>query len=207
MVADFSVNSTHELQMSYDITVLRSYDYFVFESGCESEITDVSVTITDIGRDPKDASHDTLRLAIDVDKTNIAGSSIWNEDENQLELCVAVQLLLDDPYMVVVEDKREMTIAFDMIADFNFTNDLGAGSIESGSGSTNVDDYVRACKCGGPDSFACDSSPLPPNAQLHVCVWSLDTDVEIKTIDSMVSTRLTPEDETQLMLFVARLTL
>jgi len=54
--------------------------------------------------------------------------------------------------MVIVEDKRVLTIDFDLTADFNFTNDLGAGSIKQEAGSTNVDDYVMACKCGGPEA-------------------------------------------------------
>lgn len=189
LVADFSTGSAHELQFSYDITVLRSYEYFVFESDCETPITDVMVAITDISRTPKDAdaSLDTLILAVDVDKANIAGSSIWNPATNELQICVAVQLVLEDPYWIVKEDKRVLTIDFDLSADFNITNNLGAGSIEEGAGSTNVDDYVMACKCGGPDDFVCDSSPLPLNDELHVCVYSVEPEVEIETITSMVS--------------------
>ena len=160
----------------------------MFQSDCTTAISDVSVSITNLGTTPKDESHDTLVLACDVDKANIAGSSIWNPATNKLELCVVVNLLMEDPRRVVVEDKRVLTIDFDLIADFNFTNDLGAGSIKQGAGSTNVDDYVMACKCGGPESFTCDSSPLPPNDRLHVCVRSVEEEVEVATIDSMVST-------------------
>jgi len=189
---DFGVSSVHELQFSYDITVLRAYEYYVFQSDCTTAISDVSVSITNLGTTPKDESHDTLVLACDVDKANIAGSSIWNPATNELELCVVVNLvLLEEPRMVIVEDKRVLTIDFDLTADFNFTNDLGAGSIKQGAGSTNVDDYVMACKCGGPESFACESSPLPPNSRLHVCVWSVEAEVGIAAIDSMVSARST----------------
>ena len=35
---------------------------------------------------------DTLTVLIDVDKTKIVGSNIWNDVDNSLEFCLAVKL-------------------------------------------------------------------------------------------------------------------
>ena len=91
------------------------------------------------------------------------------------------------PKMVIEEDKRNLVIAFDLSVDFQLDNDLGAGNVGEGAGSTNVDSYVEACKCDGVQSFTCDSSPLLPNRELFVCIKSMSPDVEIDTLNSMVS--------------------
>jgi len=90
------------------------------------------------------------------------------------------------PKMVIEEDKRNLVIAFDLSVDFQLDNDLGAGNVGEGAGSTNVDSYVEACKCDGVQSFTCDSSPLLPNRELFVCIKSMSPDVEIDTLNSMV---------------------
>ena len=189
LLTDFSVGSANELQLSYDITTNRAYEAFVFQKDCITAIEDAIVTLSsDTGVSPKDETHDALVLTYDVDKANIAGSSIWNSDNQMMELCVIVQLVLEDPHMVLQEDERVLAIDFDLSADFNATADLEEGIKEQSLGNATTDGYVNACKCGGPQSFTCESSPLLPNDLLHTCVWSTDLAVKIASLDSMVRT-------------------
>ena len=106
-------------------------------------------------------------------------------------MCQVVRLIIPangtDLKMVITEDKRVLAIDFDLSVDFQLDNDLGAGSVGEGAGSTNVDSYVEACKCDGVQSFTCDSSPLLPNIELIICIKSVSPDVEIDILNSMVS--------------------
>ena len=89
--------------------------------------------------------------------------------------------------MVITEDERILSVEFDMSVDFLFDTDLEAGFVGTGSSSTNVDDYVQACKCDGVQSFSCDNaSPILPNQELFVCIRSVSSDMEIDFLDSMV---------------------
>jgi len=63
-----------------------------------------------------------------------------------------------------------------------------AGPIISyGSGSTDVNSYIEACRCDGAQSFTCNTDTLFPNADLFICVKSVSSDVEVDFLDSMVS--------------------
>ena len=44
---------------------------------------------------------------------------------------------------------------------------------------------MSACKCDNMTSFACNTDPLAPNEVLNVCIWSVSTDVEIATLNSL----------------------
>ena len=48
-----------------------------------------------------------------------------------------------------------------------------------------LDSYVSACKCDNMTSFTCNTDPLAPNEVLNVCIWSVSTDVEIATLNSL----------------------
>ena len=179
LFADFSIGSVDELSLRYDISVDREYETEIFEKDCETLITDIDVTLTGATRNHKDANHDTLVLAYGMDKSAIASSSLWNAASNQLELCQVVGVIIPatetDPKMVVVEDARALTIDFDLSVDFQFEADLEA----------------EACQCDGVQSFTCSSSPLLPNQELFVCIWSVSSDMEIDFLDSMVSSIVT----------------
>jgi len=54
------------------------------------------------------------------------------------------------------------------------------------SSEVSLQSYVEACKCDGAKSFKCDSSVLPPNSMLTVCIWSKSRDVEVRYLDTLV---------------------
>ena len=171
----------------------RDYETELFESDCETPIPTITITLTSDSTQPKTAFHNTLSLAYDIDRDEIVSSNIWNEETNTIEVCQVVRLFIPasdiDNKMVIVFDERVMTLAVGMSANFTLSNDLEATSAGAGSGETNVNSYVQACKCDGVQ-FNCNSDPLLPNTDLAVCVWSVDSEVEIDFLDSMVSSQL-----------------
>ena len=127
----------------------------------------------------------------DINKSEVATSCIWNNETKTIEVCQVVRLYIpadeNRTKMIIAEDKRIMSINFDLSVEFEVGTDLGAERVEQNSGSTNVDSYIEACKCDGVQSFTCDPSPLQPNSELIVCIKSVSPDVEINFLDSMVS--------------------
>ena len=196
LTADFSFDSVDELVMEYEIGKDRDFETILFAGDCETNISGIVITQTApaSARISKNVIHDSLSLSYTLDKSMITGSNIWNATSasNQIELCQVVRLIIpadgDDKKMVITEDNRKFTIDFDLSADFEIANStLGAATINSGAGSANVTSYVEACKCDGTD-FTCDNEDaLIPNSELFVCIKSNSPDVEIESLQSMVS--------------------
>lgn len=143
-----------------------------------------------------DVAYKLLSIALDVNKTEIVGSNIWNSETSMIELCNVVRLVTppdgNNTKLVIYEDVRVVNIDFDLSVNYT-TGELGlaAGAIGAAAGGTSVDDSVSACKCN-PDSakpygYECNSDPLGPSEEIEVCVISSDPSIDIDELVSMVS--------------------
>lgn len=63
---------------------------------------------------------------------------------------------------------------------------MQSASMSTGLGQADVGTYVKACKCDNLDSFKCNTNPLSPNTILFVCITSIDSDVEISYLESLM---------------------
>lgn len=196
--ADFGLDSTNELVLRYSIGKSRVYNTQILASNCESDITGVSVTLTDSIQ--TGTTQDLLSLAYDIDKSAIAASNLWNDDLSKTELCQVVQLILPadetNAMMIIAEDRRVFDIDFDLTVNFSADDGLREGSVGNEDGSTNVTSYVESCKCGGVRNLTCNADELGPNDDLFVCVWSVSAEVEIDFLNSMVSSSPASKCET-----------
>eukprot|EP00579_Thalassiosira_antarctica_P025352 CAMPEP_0202003774 /NCGR_PEP_ID=MMETSP0905-20130828/9266_1 /ASSEMBLY_ACC=CAM_ASM_000554 /TAXON_ID=420261 /ORGANISM="Thalassiosira antarctica, Strain CCMP982" /LENGTH=796 /DNA_ID=CAMNT_0048560987 /DNA_START=226 /DNA_END=2613 /DNA_ORIENTATION=+ len=199
--ANFTATSTTELSMKFDIgknppsdgSTTGRYNTKLYEKDCATEIATSGTgpllfTLVDNGRiskSPANSTFDAIDLLYDVNKAMIAASSVWNSTTNEIEICQEVQLIEKSSTleMVIVEDKRVITINFDLSASFDLGVDLEEAALTSANTTTNVKDYVNAYKCD--ESFAEDNSPLVANDELFVCIESSSIDVEIEDIESM----------------------
>ncbi|KAL3805592.1 hypothetical protein HJC23_005836 [Cyclotella cryptica] len=191
---DFSVTGTDELVLHYEIGKNRTHQIDLFDKGCANPILGIAITFNDT-KTNKDQSHDLLDIALDVERSNIATSNLWDPFSNKFEMCLRLQLLSGD--MVIKEDSREISVAFDFSVDFT-VDAVGLGSVSksSGVGSTRVDSYVEACKCGSIETFECNDDVLVPNQELYLCIRSNSPDIEIDTLHSLL---LTQDSETVLV--------
>jgi len=133
----------------------------------------------------------TLSIDYDINKTLITGSDFWNNETNKIELCQVVQLTENNPnaenvedYFVITEDIRNITITFDLSANFTAIVELDAGTINSANETTSVEGYIKAFHCDEDEKELIDVK-LVPNDQFNVCITSKDDDVEIANVDSM----------------------
>jgi len=136
-----------------------------------------------------DNQFNLLSLAYDFNKTEITASNIWDDTTSTIEVCQVVQLVIPAYGWVISEDKRALSIDFDLSVDFG--NNIGLGDatiIDSEEFNTNVTSYVEACKCD-EQSFTCNADPLLPGTELFVCVKSISSDVVIDYLDSMFITQ------------------
>ena len=200
--ANFTATSRTELSLKFDIgrnptsngSTAGRYNTMLYEKDCATEIATSGTgpllfSLTDNGRiskSPANPTFDAIDLLYDVNKTMIAASSVWNSTTNEIEICQEVQLIEQSSTleMVIVEDKRVITINFDLSASFDLGVDLEEAALTSANTTTDVQDYVTAYKCD--DSFAEDNSLLVANDELFVCIESSSDDVEIGDIQTMV---------------------
>ena len=186
MDTDFSVTGTDELVLHYEIGKDRVYDIALFDKGCVNPIEGINVTFVDT-KTPFDDVHDKLDIALDVERSNIATSNLWNAFTNKFEMCLRLQLLSGD--MVIKEDARDISILFEFAVDFADIVGLGSVQKTSGIGSTTVDSYVAACKCSDISTFECDDNMLMPSQELYLCVRSTSPDINIDSLHSLMITQ------------------
>ena len=108
--ANFTVSSDNELSLNYVIGKGREYEALLKQKDCESNITDINITHTDPpARIDKNSTLDSLILAYDIPKDDIASSSIWNNETNKIELCQILNLIIpatgNTNKMVITQDK------------------------------------------------------------------------------------------------------
>jgi hypothetical protein len=92
---DFTAASTDEVTMSYQIGTGQAATVSLYASsdctGTDAITTGLaSATQTTVALTT--TTLDTLNVAINIDKTNIVGSNIWNTGDSSLEFCVEVKL-------------------------------------------------------------------------------------------------------------------
>ena len=89
--ADFQDSVTNEITLDYLIGAGRTFNIDLFNKDCISPITGMTITPTTARLNGVTADHDGLEIMLDLDKSAITSSNIW--EDNKLEFCVRVQLL------------------------------------------------------------------------------------------------------------------
>jgi len=195
LLTDFSKDSTNEATLNYEIGKGRtSYQVDLFNKGCANPITGTTVgkSASTADQDPVSADLENLEILLDFDKQTMAtsGSSIWNSLQQEIELCVRVQLL-SATGDIITEDKRDIDIAFDFDVDFTTQEpvNMQAASLSSGFSTSTVDNYVQACTCDSATSFTCNTDTLGPNSLLNICISSTSSDMNVNYIDNLKMTQ------------------
>jgi len=183
--ADFSINSTDELMLRYVMGRGRQYKFDLLQKDCETPISDVGYSAINV-TEFKNWTYQYLDVNYSFNKSQLANSSIYNE--TKIEVCHVLSLNLEKAgtSMIISEDLNVLTVDLDMNVDYSI--DVGlAPAAAPGEKNTTVDDmgsYIRACACDGPP-FKCTSAPHLPNSELYLCFWSVESAVEIETMENM----------------------
>ena len=174
----------------------RDYETVLLDKDCQANITGIGIITTAVDT-PHNNTYDNLLVQHDVNTSSIVDSSVWNATSNELEVCQIVRLILpasqDNEKMIIAEDIRQITIGFDMTADFNITAGLAAATVSNATATTDVSSFVSAYKCTSSGDFTEDDSALGPNQGLSVCVVSTAPEVNVEQLVTMVSELNHPE--------------
>ena len=90
---DFQDSVANEITLDYRIGTGRTFNIDLFEKNCVSPITGMAITTTPVQTTGVTADHDQLEIILDLDKSDITSSNIWDDSTKKLEFCVRVQLL------------------------------------------------------------------------------------------------------------------
>jgi hypothetical protein len=131
---------------------------------------------------------------LDLDKTKLSSSNIWNEATNNVVMCIEVGLISGSN--VIKTDERDVAINLDFGNTFTATADASLDQISLGNNneSTKVEDYIEACTCDDAASFECNTASLSPDSFLNVCIRSLSDEMEIDYLANLVMTSNDNED-------------
>jgi hypothetical protein len=189
LTTDFSKDTTNEAELNYEIGTGRTtYQVDLFNKGCATAITGTVVgkTETISALDPVDPDLENLEVLLDFNKQTMASGSIWNSGDEQIELCVRVQLK-DSGGNVIKEDQRDIDIAFEFNVDFTTTADANMQAATTGTETSTavVDSYVTACTCDDSSSFTCTTDSLAPDSLLNICVSSTSADMQIDRLNQI----------------------
>lgn len=205
IATDFGLNSTHQLVLAYRVGEGRDYKAFMYAGGCKatsSENTAIDGIDYSVKNETASGANglDNLTLSYSFDAASITKSNIWVNDTNTLELCMVLQLILGyNPTippasgfedLVIIEDMRNITIAFDLGVDFSIEGNvtLAGATVNTLQQNSSLASFITAFRCSGLGTNEVGSA-LTPNAELVICMKSLYPDeVEIDEIVSMVST-------------------
>ena len=164
----------------------------LLKGDCKSKIADTALVSSsnETTIESSDLTHKILVVKHKFNKTAIGGSNIYNATSKELKVCQIVQLISDNGEMTIVEDQREIVVKFDLAYNYTISNTaLSAAIIKDEKKEVNVNSYIKACKCNS-ESDTCDpnnlATPLKPNDELCVCIYSTSADVGIDRLESMV---------------------
>ena len=185
--SNFDKGSANEITLNYKIGKNREYNVLVLTKGCKEEIDEGVIinqtsSISDI---EDDSSNSELQVSVDIEKNAIVGSNAWIDE--MVKLCVSLQLI--SGANVMKELKRDIEVDLNFKNEFETEADANFTQISLGSNATSsaVDDYINACTCdGNNEPFQCNTNSLGVNDWLNVCVESLDTEMEIDYLDSLM---------------------
>ena len=190
LTANFGVDSLEFLTLNYMIGRDRDFNTFLKQKECSSNITDGIILSSTNSTAYNNATYESLTLTHSLNKTLLSTSNIWNDTSKEIEVCQIIQLLgpeLNGEHLVIIEDKLAIDVSIDLNVDYNLTNGLGAATINNGSDTTSVDDYIESFKCNGIE-YDRDTSALVPNEDLYICIRSKSPDVlTLASVDKMVS--------------------
>lgn len=191
VVANFTINSTDELCLTYYVTKKRDHDVLpLYKSDCKTPInkTEVGINVT-FWQGPYDTYRDKLIVKYSIDKSMIANSSIYNETTSELQVCQEVHLVTKapDPVMVIAQDTRRIDVNFNLAVNYNATM-VGGDSTNfipvNEKTNINFNSYIAACMCDQSGS-SCVTELLAPNDELYICVYSKSNDVGIGALNTM----------------------
>ena len=163
----------------------------LYESDCTTLASDL-----DIVQSPNplttaaitgNTEYDSLAISYDINKSKIGASTSYNSGTGVLTLCQVVQLT--ESGMTISEDKRLITIAFNLNAVFSIGIDLETEAAATPvNGAALLASYVEAVKCSQTSNAGdpADTSALAANTDLYVCVRSTSSEVALASIDEMV---------------------
>ena len=92
--ADFQKASTaDEIRLNYRIGMGRDVNVTLFRKGCTGAVTGTTFAPSIRRTNGVTSSHDGLKVIIELDKSTITSSNIW--DNKDIQFCARIQLLSD----------------------------------------------------------------------------------------------------------------
>lgn len=212
---DDATNDITFVYETYDDT--RAYAVTVYNEDCETAVSTGGAnpviidgtgigTYPDIGEVPDAGTKNTLTTIINLDKTYITDSNIYDSATDVIKFCAVIQLLSGADE--IKREERVFTVPFDYNPDFAALGDAenevvtltntddgfiegleGAGLGVATADIVDLESFIAACKCDTGVAFAssadCSTNTLDAADNLNICIYSKDTDIELVSVTEL----------------------
>jgi len=215
IATNFIDDADDDITFVYDVfDENRVYAVEIFEATCTTSPSN-SVVLTDsanaANRYPNinaagvtGPDGNRLTTIIDLDKTQITGSNIYDSGTDEIKFCAVVQLLSGADE--IKREERVFTVPFDYNPDFaalgdaknedvtlaNAADAFIEGAPNGGTASAtaiDLESFIAACKCDTGVAFAssadCSTNTLDAADNINICIYSKDTDIELVSVPDL----------------------
>ena len=163
------------------------------KTGCEEDISGITINPKEDVTDGDDPSTSNYEVSLDIEKSSIAISNIWDSTDKAVKLCLCVMVALISTKTQAVVKKLERNIEVALNFENNFQTVENATfaeiSLDSNETEAAVENYIKACTCENMQSFECNTNVLGVNDWLNVCIRSQNSEMEINYLDSLQMTQ------------------
>ncbi len=135
-------------------------------------------------------THSLLSVVLDIDQETVVTSSIWKDGtttgEGLIELCVRVDLILDDFAQTSVNfHEQKLYLSIGLRQGFSISQiDLERDAADVANEEAQVDFGITSCQCNA--NRECFSEVLQQGDDLFICVFApSDSGVEISAIEEL----------------------
>ena len=181
-------SSSEELMMTYTISH-RTATVKIFDVTCRNLLSPQLVVATQTTRIIS-STHSLLAVSLDIDQASVAASNIWKNgttiDEGKIELCVRVDLVLDNAAQTSVNfHEQKLFLTIGLSQGFEVSQiDLDRDAADETDKQAQVDFGITSCQCNA--ARECFNSVLVQGDDVFICVIApAGSDIEISAVEEL----------------------
>ena len=191
VIVDFSAAAAKSVQLKYEKGRWREVKHYLTAGGCGENKTVGAdlVTTTENVTDADDATLDLLTIRHIFNMSRLATSKLFDNGTDTVQFCQDVGLyhVESGKNYLITQLLTNVSIILNLTSGFSTAVVLDEGTVGAANETVELQDFVTAFHCDGAVDKRLVDAKLKPNEVLNVCVVSTSADVEIESLETMVS--------------------
>ena len=181
-------SSSQEILLTYSISH-RTAVVKIFDITCKNLVASQVVAVSHESN-VTSSTRSLLRVALDLNQASIVTSSIWKNsttvDEGKIEMCVRVDLVLDDAAKTSVNfHEQKLYLSIGLSQGFTVSQiDLARDEADEADEQAQVQFGITSCQCNAAQQ--CVNDVLVQGDDVFICVFAPpDSEIEISDVEEL----------------------